>query len=94
MLANQPTLVEQSVDSTRKLAWYDEMIRKYYNVKAATYDIIQLMDEQVRRDERAFELLSSVYALSLSKIENLEAARAKHYAKHEHLMNRVLEGEE
>lgn len=94
MLANQPTLVEQSVDSTRKLAWYDAMLRKYYNVKAATYDILQLMDEQVRRDERAFELLSSVYALSLSKIENLEAARAKHYAKHEHLMKRVLEGEE
>lgn len=90
----QASLLEQSVESTRKLAWYDAMIRKYTNMQNAVHDILELMNEQARVDPNAATILAEAYTLSLNKLETLGRHRQAHFEKHDRIMQRVLDGEE
>lgn len=94
MSATQPTLVEQSVESTRKLAWYDDMIRHWGAAQWHIKCLLEAMAQQTRVDASAAQHLHEVYAISLNKLQRLHAARQQHLNAHMVLMDRVLDGEE
>lgn len=94
MSTNQPTLVEQSVESTRKLAWYDDMIRHYGAIQWHAKALLEAMQQQVRMDEKAYGILTSTYNLATAKLDRLNEARKDHYWQHNKLMDRILDGEE
>lgn len=91
-MTNQPTLIEQSVESTRKLAWFDDMIRHYSAMQWHIHEILEAMSLQARVDQNAAAVLHTAYTLSLNKLERLNAARQTHYEQHQALMNDILDG--
>ena len=94
MSVAQPTLVEQSVESTRKLAWYDDMIRHWSAAQWHIKCLLEAMNQQTRVDGAAAQQLHQTFTLSLNKLERLNAARQQHLSLHLALMDRVLDGEE
>jgi len=92
-MVNAP-LVEQCELSTRKLSWYDDMIRHYSLMQFHTGKILAAMNLQERIDSQAAVILNHAYALSLEKLTRLNGAREKHFLKHDELMQRLLDGED
>lgn len=92
-MPNAP-LIEQAELSTRRLAWYDDMIRHYSLMQYHTGKILEAMNLQDRIDSSAATVLHHAYGLSLEKLAALNTAREKHFQKHDALMQRILDGEE
>lgn len=93
-MIDRETLIEQSKESTAKLVWYDTMIKHYAALQWHCHELLELMNQQTRHDDSARVLLHDTYALTLRKLEALNTARDKHFAKHDRLMTEVIYGGE
>lgn len=93
-MSNQPTLLERSIESTKKLAWMDDMIRQYATAQCACANLMSSMEQQARMDKEAYATILSMHALSTRKLEILNDHREKLFAIHDAIMNDLLDGKE
>ena len=93
-MTEREQLLERAKESTAKLTWLDTMIKHYTALQWHTHEILELMNAQTRHDDAARVLLHDTYALTMRKLERLNDARDKHFAKHDVLMNNVIYGGE
>jgi len=92
-MTTKPTLLEQSIESTKRLAWIDGMVRQYNTVQHATAQIMDMMEQQTRMDKDAYATLLATHALATRKLEILNERRQVVFEAHDELMSRVLDGE-
>lgn len=93
-MSDQPTDLEKSVESTRKLAWMDDMLRHYVDAQYHLAHILENMRLQVRMDDKAYGVFTTACNLITTKIDRMAEARAELYEQHSKLMARLLEGGE
>lgn len=92
-IAYTPDLMTQATQSTRNIGWLQEYLSLWNLLNKTCKRLIEEQEKQPRKDEKIYAELLHLRAIAAGKVDQLDDAYSRAYAKHLMLMDRVLNEE-